>query len=370
MTKRGNGDGSITKLKGRYQVRLSIEGKRRAWYAPTLKEARALLKEKEALRQQGRLLASPSQTVESYLWQWHKLRTQAVSYATATNYAANIRRAVPHIGKLRLEEVRAAHLDAMYAAELARDLSPDSVRQLHRTLRAAFNQALKQELIWRNPTLGATPPKGTSECATPTPEDVAILLRGTADHRLGLLWALLATTGLRSGEAIGLRWQDIDFEAGHLTIYQSPERRTGQGIRFKEPKTARSKRTVLLLPDVLRRLAEARQKQIDAAKETDQFPPALIFTTTVGTPLDVSAVNRQFHKALNRCGLPWLKVHALRHAVTTYLISRGVPPAIAQAILGHASSRMTNEVYTHLVPAHQAVALPILAELLPPLASA
>jgi hypothetical protein len=129
MDKRANGDGSITKCRdGRFQFRLTIDGKRRTWYARSLKEARTLLKEKQLMRQKGLLLASPSQTVESFLWQWHRQRAQATSYGTAANYAANIRRAVPHIGKLRLEDVRAAHLDAMYGAKLARGLSPDSVR--------------------------------------------------------------------------------------------------------------------------------------------------------------------------------------------------------------------------------------------------
>jgi site-specific recombinase XerD len=78
--------------------------------------------------------------------------------------------------------------------------------------------------------------------------------------------------------------------------------------------------------------------------ENDRFPPTLVFSTTVGTPMDVSAVNRQFHHALNRYGFSWYKVHALRHGVSTYLISRGVSPVVAQAMLGHSSSRMTVEV--------------------------
>jgi integrase len=365
--KRANGDGSITKRKdGRYQVRITVDDTRRTWYAHTIKEARALLREKEALRQQHRLLATPSQTVQSYLWQWHRQRAQAVSYATAANYAANIRRALPYIGRLRLEELRATHLDAMYAKELERGLTPESVRQLHRTLRAAFNQALKQELLYRNPTLGATQPRpAATEPEIMTPEQLSRFLGHTAGHRLGLLWALLATTGLRSGEAIGLRWQDIDVERGQLTIYQVNERRTGEGICFKDPKTAKSKRTVLLLPSITDRLRAARKWQIDDARESGRFPPALVFTTTVGTPMDVSAVNRQFHQALKRHGLPWYKVHALRHGVITYLIRRGVPSPIVQSMVGHTSGRMTNEVYTHLVTGDQASALPVLAELVP-----
>jgi integrase len=203
---------------------------------------------------------------------------------------------VARIGKLRLDALRATHLDALYAAELERGLEPDSVRRLHRTLRAAFNQAVKQELLYSNPAMGATPPRArTEERPIPTPEDVATLLRGTASHRLGLLWALLATTGLRSGEAIGLRWQDVDLEKGQLTIWQTPERRTGKGICFKEPKTPKSRRTVLLLPGITARLTAHRQQQIDAARDASSFPPTLVITTEAGTAYDVSAINRRYH---------------------------------------------------------------------------
>jgi integrase len=177
-----------------------------------------------------------------------------------------------------------------------------------------------------------------------------LLFEETRSSRLHALWVLLATTGLRLGEALGLTWPDVDVERGSLTVRRALQRlpkRLG-GVVLVEPKTDRSRRTVHLAPGTVAVLAEHRARQAN-----DRLAPRerFVFTGITGRPLDGSVVNHQFHRALSHAGLPNVRVHDLRHTAATHLLTRGVHPKIVQDLLGHSTISLTLDTYSHVSPA-------------------
>ncbi len=187
---------------------------------------------------------------------------------------------------------------------------------------------------------------------TLTPEQVRQLFAHTVDDRLHALWVLMTTTGMRVGEAIGLKWEDVDFDAGSIIIRRSLQRQRGNGLVFVPPKTERSRRTVY--PDPKTMLA-LRQHAVRQKKERLAVGPlwqdeGLIFTTTTGGRLDSGNVRESLGRRLKNAGLPPIRVHDLRHTAATYLFSQGKHPSEVQALLGHSTITLTLDTYTHVLP--------------------
>lgn len=171
---------------------------------------------------------------------------------------------------------------------------------------------------------------------------------------------------MRRGELLGLRWTDIDLEAGVVRVVQSMQRISGQGIVFGAPKTRLSRRAVALSPDGVltlrqhrRRQAEARLLAGPAHEDRD-----LVFATGIGTPLGPGNVVRTRYHVRRAAGLPTLRLHDLRHAHATLLLQQGVHPKIVSERLGHASIGITLDTYSHVLPGMQAAAAAQLDSLL------
>jgi integrase len=180
-------------------------------------------------------------------------------------------------------------------------------------------------------------------------DQVRLLFEATQGSRLHALWVLLATTGLRLGEALGLTWPDIDFNRSSLTVRRALQRlpkRLG-GVVLVEPKTDRSRRTVCLAPGTIAALSEHRHRQ---AEERLAPSERFVFTGATGRPLDASGVSGHFHRALAQAGLPNVRVHDLRHTAATHLLTRGVHPKVVQDLLGHSTISLTLDTYSHVSP--------------------
>jgi integrase len=206
----------------------------------------------------------------------------------------------------------------------------------------------------RNPTEAVTVPRPTRrEMHTLSEEEVGRLFEASRGHRLHALWVLLATTGLRLGEAQGLLWSDIDFGSGRLVVNRALQRQTGRGYVFVEPKTARSRRTVYLAPGALSALSEHRRRQV--AEKLSAGPEwndtGLVFTTALGRPADGTWVTKWFHRALAEARIPRVRIHDLRHTAATHLLRRGVHPKVVQELLGHSTISLTLDTYSHVAPA-------------------
>ena len=161
------------------------------------------------------------------------------------------------------------------------------------------------------------------------------------------------TVGLRMGEALGLRWSDIDFDAKTLRVNRQLQRvRDGGGLVFSEPKNA-SRRTVDLPQRAVEALRSHRKKQIEGQLRAGSGwqDQGLVFTSNKGTPLDAqNIVNRHFMPLLRRAGLPDIRWHDLRHSCFTLLLSRGVHPKFVQHLAGHASIQLTLDRCSHWMP--------------------
>jgi integrase len=205
----------------------------------------------------------------------------------------------------------------------------------------------------RNPTEAVSVPRPTRrEMHTLTEEEVGRLFEATQDHRLHALWVLLATTGLRLGEARGLLWSDIDFTNGRLVVNRALQRQTGIGYVFVEPKTARSRRTVYLAPGTLSALTDHRRRQVEdqLAAGPEWNNTGLVFTTALGRPADGTWATKWFHRALAEAGIPRIRIHDLRHTAATHLLRRGVHPKVVQELLGHSTISLTLDTYSHVAP--------------------
>jgi integrase len=354
MAKRGNGEGSIYRRRsdGRWVGVLIINGRRKWHYGNTRQVVQERLATALRNRQQGLVAAGPSQTVAQYLNHWlTETVSSSVRPRTLESYDLNVRRLMPHLGKLRLSALGPAAIQGAYAALLRRGLSRRSVEQAHTVLHCALRQALLWGLIGRNPTEAVVVPRGSRrEMKTLTDDQVRLLFETTEGSRLHALWVLLATTGLRLGEALGLTWPDVDLYRGSLTVRRALQRlpkRLG-GVVLVEPKTERSRRTVYLAPGTVAALAEHRHRQHDEPLTPSE---RFVFTGITGRPLDASSASDHFHRALRQAGLPNVRLHDLRHTAATHLLTRGVHPKVVQDLLGHSTISLTLDTYSHVSPA-------------------
>jgi integrase len=362
MGRRGNGEGSITKRKdGLYMARYSVETatgttKRKTIYAKTRREAAERLSEALADRDKGLVFDAGSTTVGEFMTRWLEDSAKGdLAPRTYHNYKLQLRKhIIPSIGRVKLSKVSPAHVQALYAAKLSDGLKPSSVRYIHAVLHRALEQAVKWNLIPRNPARAVDPPKIRKDEITPLDSQQARkLLDAASGEKFEALYVLSLTVGVRMGEALGLRWSDIDLDAKTLRVNRQLQRiRDGGGLVFSEPKNA-SRRTVDLPQRAVEALRSHRKQQMEeqlrAASGWQDY--RLVFVSGKGTPLDAqNIVNRHFKPLLRRAGLPNIRWHDLRHSCFTILLARGTHPKYVQHLAGHASIQLTLDRYSHWMP--------------------
>jgi len=192
-----------------------------------------------------------------------------------------------------------------------------------------------------------------------SPEETVQFIDAIAHSRFKALFSLLVTTGMRPGEALGLKWRDIDLEGGRVTVNRTLTW-VGENWSLDEPKTARSRRTIPIPPSISKDLEEHRKKQTVEklkAKEGEYKDYELVFASQTGSPLDQhNILNRYFRPVLEKAGLPYIRLYDLRHTCATLLLSAGENPKIVSERLGHASITLTMDTYSHVLPDMQKAA--------------
>jgi integrase len=262
MKRRGHGEGTIfLRSDGRWAASVTLpDGRRKSFYAKTRRAAQAKLAEANVALQQGHDLGKAVQRVGDYLDAWLRSAKRRVRPSTWDSYALNIERLRPYVGHLKLAELRPTHLDEAYSQLLASGLSACTVGQAHRVIRAALRRAVNTDLILKTPTAAASPPRAKRrEMQTLDPEQVRILFESTATHRLSALWVLLVTTGMRSGEAAALTWDDIGAKT--IAVRRSVQRERGRGLFVGAAKTEGSRRHIELAPEALEALQHHHDRQ-------------------------------------------------------------------------------------------------------------
>jgi len=243
-----------------------------------------------------------------------------------------------------------------------------TIHHVHSCLHKACKDAVRWGHISRNPLDAADPPRkkgdGTREMRTWTKEQLKAFLESVADERLSPLWHTIAMTGMRRGEAIGLRWSDVDLENGRLSVRRAliPINRE---VVVSEPKTIKGRRVIALDPGTVEVLKGQASRQLDEQKKWDEawVETGLVFTLENGAALDPESVSRYWRQAVKKAMLPTIRLHDLRHTHATLALQAGVHPKVVSERLGHATVSITLDTYSHAIPAMQEEAAALIAGL-------
>lgn len=358
--KRANNEGSIYKRKdGRWTAALTLpNGVRKAFYGETRAEVAAKLAAAIRDRDRGLPLPAERETVGAFLNRWlNDVCKDGVRPNTFACYRTAISlHAVPRIGSIRLARLAPPDLARLYSELRVRGLSPRTVQLVHAVLHKAFSQALRWNLVARNPVDLIDPPRSErKELRVLTPEQCRALLEGSRDEPLSALYYLAVLGGLRSGELLGLQWKDVDWEDGAVHVRRQLTRVDRDGFQFSEPKTAKGRRAVTLPAIAMDALKQHRARQIEARLAAVFWEDNdLVFCNHIGRPLERQNVHRRSWKPLlHRLGLPDVRFHDLRHSAATLLLSLGEHPKVVQERLGHATIAITMDIYSHVMPTMQ-----------------
>jgi integrase len=369
-SRRGKGEGSIYqrasdgKWVGMVNLGYGPDGKRkrRPIYGKTRKDVTEKIKVLLREQQQGLLpMDAKRQTVAQYLNDWLensvkqtvRPRTYASYRQLCTLYI------IPSLGQIGLnqlapQQIRAFlnYLSGRRVKRTDRIMSVRTVTYCHAILRRSLNQAVRLGLLARNPATMIDPPRSEKhEAQFLTVEQARALLMSVSNDRLGCLYTLALHSGLRQGELLGLTWDCVDLDIATLTVCKSLQRVDGR-LQYVEPKSKSSRRTVQLTRVAIAALHTHRKRQLAERllAGSGWQENNLVFPNTAGKPYDASNIINQFHKALERAGLPRIRFHELRHTCASLLLTQDVPMKVVQEILGHSDYYLTANTYSHVIP--------------------
>jgi integrase len=328
---------------------------------------------RDAEREQARLLhelntgayVEPAKlTVADYLKQWLRDCVAAkVCGKTFERYEEIVQRhLVPALGQHRLDRLQPLHIQAYYSSALKNGrldgkggLSKQTVLHHHRVLRQALHQSVRWQLLARNPADAVEPPRPPRrEMQTHDEDETARLLEAAQGTRNYIPVLIAVTTGLRRGEILALRWQDVDLDKGTLAVRQTLEQTKG-GLAFKEAKTQKSRRLVAM-PDILvealrkHRIAQGKQRLALGVTYQDL---GLICPQDDGSPRSPNALSCAFRDLVSRLEVRRVRLHDQRHTHATQLFKHNVHPKVVSERLGHANIAITLDVYSHVLPGMQ-----------------
>ena len=376
--KRANGEGSIRKRKdgrweGRYTAGHNLEtGK--PIYRNVLGKTQAEVKEKLKTAIQETQSLDFSKTGQYTVGQWMdvwyenyaKIKVRPSSHQTYKGYIEN--HIKPNIGDIPLEKLTTLDLQRLYKTLLAngrvdrleskgqpKGLSPKTVRNIHQILSSALKLAQEQRIILTNPAEGCALPKVEHrEMKTLPVEQLQSFLREAKDSGVFELYYLELATGLRRGELLGLKWEDIDLEHGDLRVRRQIARINGKVVEAPL-KTKNAYRTLPLAEDTISILEEQKKK-------VGSSP--WVFPSATGGPISPDSVLHMLHRVLKRAGLPEVRFHDLRHTFATLALQNGVDIKTVSGMLGHFSAGFTLDTYAHVTTSAQKAAANTMGKLL------
>ncbi len=365
--KRANGEGSIRKRKdGRWEGRYTAghdpeTGK--AIYKNVLGKTQAEVKEKlkQAIGETQALDVTKvgkytiGQWMEVWFQDYAKIKVRPSSHQTYQGYIHNHIR--PNIGEIPLEKLTSLDLQKFYKKLLTqgrvdrveakgqpKGLSAKTVRNIHQILSSALKLAQEQRLILTNPAEGCALPRVEhQEMKTLTTVQLASFFREARESGVFELYYLELATGLRRGELLGLKWEDIDLERGDLRVRRQVSRINGEVVEAPL-KTKNAYRTLPLAEDTVSVLKEQRRKVGNSP---------WVFPSPNGGPISPDSVLHMLHRVLKRAGLPKVRFHDLRHTFATLALQNGVDVKTVSGMLGHFSAGFTLDTYAHITSAAQ-----------------
>jgi integrase len=319
-------------------------------------------------RADGLVFDAGALTVGEYLDRWLGDVKDTVRKSTHEGYEYAIGPHIkPALGRIKLKDLNPAQIRWFYRERLDSGLAPATVHKMHVVLHKALKAAVADGLIPRNAAAGLKLPRITREEIDPlTEEQSRRLLESVRGDRLEALYVLALNTGMRQGELLALKWDDVDLERGILRVRRTLTH-ADKAFVLGEPKTKNSRRTIRLTTGALDALRAHLSRQLREMEQMGSLyqPGGLIFATQSGTIINPSNLrNRSFKPLLKHAGLPEIRFHDLRHTCATLLLGRDVNAKVVSEMLGHSSISITLDIYSHLLPDMQEKAAKALEEAL------
>lgn len=328
----------------------------------TRKQAEAELARILSETSDGTFVKPSELSCSDYLDKWLAHAKGNLSPTTYRGYKRIIETELkPALGRSKLSDLTPLQIQGFLADALAHPSKRDGGTRAPRTvlryfmvLNKSLNQAMRWQLIARNPCALVDPPKAPHvEMRALDEVEIKKVLEAAEGGPFHLPVLLAIATGMRRGELLGLRWDDIDFETGELTVARSLQD-TEDGLVLKAPKTRKGRRVVLLPPEVVKLLKALSESAYvaDNMRDVEESYGRLLFRRADGSPWHPGAFSAEFHHFMNRAGVR-ARFHDLRHTHATQLLKRGVPLIVVSERLGHAKPSITVDTYAHVLPTMQ-----------------
>jgi len=354
--KRGNSEGTIRKRRdGRWEARVVLDdGTRKSLYGKTRAEVSRVLDQARRDREHGLAALNDRQTVGEYLTSWIERYRQRRRYSSYARYERVIRlHLLPALGKLTLSKLTAQQVETFYARKLRDGDAPSAVRFCHKVLRAALSDAVRLGLVHRNvASLSKQPRARTRKMAVYNEEQARTLLDAARTDPLDALIALALSTGMREGELLALKWQDVDLDRATLLVHANLIW-TPEGRIFEEAKTEHSRRRIAMTQTAVDALRRHRSRQAEDRLRLGEAwtDLGLVFPNAIGAPHDATYLTQHKYRRLVRtAGLPFIRFHDLRHTTATLLLARGVNVKVVSEMLGRSNIAITLGIYGHVLP--------------------
>lgn len=356
--KRGNNEGTIRQRpNGGWESRLTLpDGRRKSLYGKTRAEVAKKLTAAQRDVQQGIPLPEGRQTVAQFMVDWlENVARPRVRATTYERYHHDVRDICASLGRLKLTEITPQRVQAFLNGLSAAGKSPATVTHRRAVLRSALTQAENWNLIARNPAAGkrvSVPRIVRPDVPALSEDEARAILAAFQGHAFENLVYIALATGMRVGELRGLRWQDVDIDAGTITVRYQLQRIGGKQT-LTEPKSKQSRRVLALGTGAVDALRAERVRQMEQRLRAGPLwkDSSHVFTSEVGTPLDGPNVTHRFQQRLADAGLPRMRVHDLRHGVATLMLAQGENLRTVMEQLGHAQIGLTMNTYAHISPA-------------------
>jgi integrase len=356
---RGNGTGTVYprknkqgKVVGYLGAHHGPDGKRRYVSAKTKGECERKLRQAMTDADRGLTFDRPDLKLGEYLDRWLSDSVKdTVRQRTWERYESIVRVHIkPAFGRVKLKALTSNHVRAFYREKLDAGLAPRTVNYIHTTLHKALKDAVSDGLVPRNAAAVKAPRPKKPEIHPLSPKQARALITASREDRFHALYVVALHCGLREGELLGLRWDDVDLDAGALQVRRTlSETRTGH--KFEKPKNGKG-RSVKLSQRAAEALNSHRVRQNEERLNAGSLwqDNGLVFPTTTGTTMScTNLLGRHFKPLLRRAGLPDIRLHDLRHTCATILLVAGKHPKYVQELLGHASISITLDTYSHVI---------------------
>lgn len=351
---------SVKKVGNQWTFRIDIgkdpsTGKRRQVYRSGFRTKKEAEQAQAALltkvKEEG-FFAGSNELMESFLPKWlrtvYKHEVQQTTFERAESTVKN--HILPAFAKCKVSSIKTYDVQQFLSNKSNQGLAPATVKIIRNTLNKAFQTAMDWELIKTNPVERTKSPSIVKkEKETWTPEEAKKFLNACDELRWKVAFSLALHTGMRRGEILALKWQNVNLEKHTVKVEESLAYTQEQGLMFKTPKTANSNRELVIPASVISLLKELQheQKKMKLRMGPSFQPFNLVISTVDGKPIHPRNFARSFDRLIRKAGVKKIPLHGLRHTNATILMKQGINPKIVSERLGHANVGITLDIYSH-----------------------